>query len=212
MPHTTNIFKKIFENDLHKEKIKIIFQYSLMLIASVIAGGAFTYLLENEFLLQVSYRMSVHFEIPFANCAGITEVIQTILQYSLPELIGILTLCVFSFSAITDFIADLILVYEGFHSGFSALLLYQMKAASVGYYPKTGHVGTFVLFKGIILVCFFLYAFRITLYSHDGRQWNETGRAVFSMRMLAMILIRTVAFSGLILLLNSLYGVLIFLL
>ena len=51
--------KRILSNDFQIERIKILVQFLLMLLASLVAGGIFTEFLNAELFLSLSQRVSI---------------------------------------------------------------------------------------------------------------------------------------------------------
>lgn len=188
------------------ERFKILFQYLLVLIGSVIAGALFTFFFTENLLTQLGSNIQTHFQTIFENCNSIPQAIRLVVRYAFPELICVLLSFLFTFSMLNYLISDLILVYEGFTSGCSVFLLFRL---------NTGMLWEEILF-GItrfgILVCFSVALYRMALYSSQLKRFTETGRPMIHPRTVLRLILCTAIFGTLILLFDLLYCLLIYLL
>lgn len=210
MNHRT---RRTVSNDFQIERMKILIQFLIMLLASLLAGGIFTEFLGAEALLTLSQRVSTHFVAPFAGCMGLGDAVGAVVRYSAAELICVVVTFVFSFSVLNYLTSDLILVYRGFTFGFSACLLYRMLMMEhMGYQPGWLRFFIFVGAKGCILLGFFLYSWRAALHSYELKRLNDAGRAIWNTRVMGALILGTLAFCGLILFFNGFYCLLIFVL
>ena len=111
-----------------QEKAKIVFQFSLMVVASVLAGIFLAKLASDEVLGISIDKLCVH----FTKQSGAAMFFSNCLRACLSDLICLSILFVFSFSFVNYFATDLVLLFVGFKYGFGCALIC-LDIAAVGY-------------------------------------------------------------------------------
>lgn len=193
-------------NALEVEKTKIIFQFVLMLTASVLCGIFFTRLLSYEFLNSTLINVSRHFNAPFRGCGSFDEILSKYLEFCGCDIVCLTLLLLFSFSFINYIISDLVLIFSGFKFGMSIAVIWYFSFARIGF----GNSFTFLILRSIALVVILIYSYRMALYSLDIRKFSDNGRVVLNKKHLLSILLFTVNILGLIFIINGLYCLLIY--
>ena len=186
----------------HREQIKIIFQYSLMLLAALVAGWILPRFFP-ETLWQESYQAVIFH---FSPTASKITLIQTAYTFAKPILICIAAIFVFAFSSLNCLITDGILVYLGARIGCSLSVLYAMLRSTTTDAPSASDCFLFVLFR-LLLVAFFLsFAIRMASYSYRLRIYSREGRTLFEPKTVWALILHTLLGAAICLGLHVLYG------
>ncbi|MBQ9085867.1 MAG: hypothetical protein IJY47_01635 [Clostridia bacterium] len=196
---------------IRRERQKILFQYVLTLLISLLSGGIFVGLLSDEFFSAIVYQTSVHFELVFSNIASFSQGILLVLRYAVPDLLCIAICFIFAFSSIHCLVSDLILLFEGFTAGFSGWLMFQMEWSRTPPFANSGYLITFLLFRGSMMLGFLLYCRRTALIAMTLRQHTEVGRSVFPPRMVLILFGSALSFIGATLMITGIYTLILYL-
>ncbi len=193
------------------ETIKFFIQYLLMLIASSVAGGAFTFFLNGETYVSFFYRIYTHFSIPFSYCRNAGDVASVLLKYSAPKLIAAAMILLFSFSVLNHLATQLVLVIEGFKFGFSVCILFRLIfSPMIREYLSSFLCIIYILTCLLVLILLVRYAVDLAKYSIAVRCYTSLGRPSFSARNLTRLLICFVKYCVLLLSVYSIYSMIIF--
>lgn len=192
-------YKKLEE----QEKAKIVFQFSLTLIASVIAGIYFTRLISDAFWADSALRLYSYFKTPFENTA--IGFLKNCLRACISDILCISLMFIFSFSFVNYFATDLILLFIGFKYGLNCALI-MSGGSSIGI----GNSLSFLILKGSCLAVILLYSCRMSFYSLRLRGVWSAGRLRLDRKIIFSATIFTLAVSGVLLLIGALYSFLIF--
>ena len=87
-----------------REKTKIIFQYTLMVIAAAIAGWLLPRFFGDALWQKASQAITAHFSLPFSACEGIIDAGKLLLRYSLFQYICAIIILVASFTSWTHLV------------------------------------------------------------------------------------------------------------
>ena len=198
-------------NPVRLETAKFIIQYCLMLVASVVGGGALTYFQEQESFVSSFYRIYTHFSAPFSQCRGAVEIGMMIFRYSVPNLIGALIVLIFSFSAMNHLVTQLILILEGGKFGFSACLLFRLIASETirEYIPPFLCV-TYFLTSLLSLCLIFYYSLELAKHSLSVRCYTPLGRPSIPPKSIVKLLACFFKYCVLLLTVHSIYSIIIF--
>lgn len=189
------------------ERIKILFQYTVMLAGSVVMGMAVPSFLGDTALASIANTVTQHFDNPFSLCQTLSERIRLIAYYSLTDWILIAISFLFAFSILNYLISDVVLAYAGFRFGFSVSILYHMLRAPLQeFLIRVSHLVAFAVFKTLILICLFVYSCLLTVHSYRLKQSANHGRASIHMDLLLPLIACTLTASALIFLIHTAYG------
>ncbi len=186
------------------EKLKILFQFSIMLIASVIGGICFTALLSDT----ATQRLSQKALLSISEDIGTTLLIGKIWSISAIELICIAVLFVFSFSLVNYTVSDIALVFLGFKWGMSAAVVKLTGFESFGM----GNSLSFWILRGAILFVIFFFACKMAFFSLDIRTSSLNGRGQINSKKLVSLILFALSVAIAIWLLNGIYCFVIYIL
>ena len=196
---------------IQTETIKYLIQYLLMLVASAVGGGAFSFFLGRESYISSFYQIYTHFTLPFYNCDGAGEVASMLLKYASPKLIAAGIIFLFSFSALNHLATQAILVIEGFKFGFSATLFCRMLGlAEIREYISPYLCVLYVLASLLLLFLLLQYSVDLAKASIAIRRYTPDGRPIFSGGALARMFGLFFRYCVVALVIHSLYCMIIF--
>ncbi len=188
------------------EKTKILFQFILMLVASVIGGICFSGLLGEQAIFDLTQCLSAHFNTKVTD-ADISFLLVKVIRTSLIDLCGISVIFVFSFSFINYMITDLLLVFFGFKFGLNASVIAVSGPVSMGI----GNSLSYWLIKCGVLVIILICACKMAVRSLDmKRHSSDNGRLFFYKSTTFMLFIDTLVAIGAVLICNTLYCIFIY--
>ncbi|MBO7310048.1 MAG: hypothetical protein J6U86_01500 [Clostridia bacterium] len=187
------------------EKKKILFQFALMMISSVIGGISFIKLMSKEMLDGISESITQHFSISLSSGMTFSEYIGKYFSLCLADLTCIFILLVSSFTFINYLVTDGVLVFLGFRYGINAALL---SVTSVG----GGTSLCFWILRALILFVFFVYSCKMAFYALSFRRFTSNGRLVLNKSNLLPAFVFTATVIGFILITNGLYSIFAFIL
>lgn len=204
---------RTLSNAPQTERAKILFQFALMTVMSLIMGGAIRSFVSGDFFTASVHSVATHFEKIFINCSTAYDYIVRIALYSLSDVILLLVICASSFSILNYVISDAVLVYNGVKFGFCATLLWgfisnDLLVYNIGF---TRYL-VFVFFKSATILLILNYAYRAALYSIKFKRTDSLGRSRIKPRELFPFLVNTSAYVGMLLILNAIYCWLIYIL
>ncbi len=207
-------FSSNFRTDQERlERIKILFQFILMLVCSVIIGWLVVNSLTETFYQNSVLGVSTHFETVFINCKTFYDYIKEILLYALSDILSVFVIFVVSFSAFNYLVCDLLLVYNGLRIGTSVSFLSAFISNSIFAY----NIGllrfvVFVFFKAVVLMLMLDYAYRAALYSQKLKLTAPNGRPNVKVKVLLPFIVYTLTYIGSVIIINGVYCWLIYLL
>ena len=195
-----------------REQIKIIFQYSLMLVASVIAGGLLPRFLGDRAWQSALHAVTVHFDLSFSLPIAAKEFFYTVYTFFLPTLICVGIVGIFSFSSLNCLITDGVFVYLGMRTGCTISVLCTLFRRNM---LESLHFGffklfIFLLFKLLLLAFFMLYAVQMSKYAYRLRVYSKEGRTLFHPQTVFALLGKVILCSTVLFALHLLYGCLIY--
>ena len=196
-----------------REKTKIIFQYTLMVIAAAIAGWLLPRFFGDALWQKASQAITAHFSLPFSALEGIGVILQRVYSYFKPTLLCIILVAVFSFSSLSCLVTDCVLIYLGMRVGCSLSVLSSLAkgATIVSSPPGTVCRFLFVVFQLLLVVIFWLYSLRAAKYSYELRVYSKEGRALLPKKAVGALLLYTTLYTIMLFLLHALYGYSIYL-
>lgn len=193
-----------YKRETELEKNKIIFQFALMLIASVIGGICFSNLLSEVALEKAALRIISHFGVSSDN--GFSRLVWQYLGVCLPDIICALVLFLFSFSFVNYVVSDAVLVFLGFRYGVNSAIIKITSFSVVG----VGNSLSYWLLRAAVLTVFMIFSCRMAFYSLSLRKFSQNGRLVLDRKALLSQMIYTLTVIGLLLMINGLYCIFIF--
>ena len=195
------------------EQIKILFQFLLMIFSSVIIGAILTKLCSERYYIIAQNPVSTHFEKLFLEKKGILEVLRSIAIYSSWDMLCVLVVFFTSFSAFNYVATDILLVASGIKTGFSITFLSKYLSAPIlSYNLSVLKFSVFVFFKIILLFLLFSYSYNAAIYSLSMRYTSPNGRLKIVFPKLFTFLGVTLAYIGSIMITNSAYCWILYLL
>ena len=184
-------------NNIRLERCKIAFQFTLMVVASIICGICISRMLSDTFISTATNKICQHFftvKVPRA----FFEYFVDYLKISAFDIALITLILIFSFSFINYVISDLILVFAGIRLGFFARLI---ATSGITFADKVA----FYIFKPITMAMLFAFSLLMALHSLEIRRFSSNGRLIKNRKKLYSMLICSITFIGLILISNGLY-------
>ena len=193
------------------ERIKILFQYGFMLLGGFFIGALLPSFFSQDTQMKLADTVAQHFSLPFANCQGWLHRLSLVSYASAMDWILIGISFLFSFSVLNYLISDIVLSYIGFRFGLCISILCRLIGAECNSFVfHRSHLLSFGVFKLLIVVCLFLYSYRLTSYSYEIKQTFRNGRASIRLEHLIPLLGLTLICGILIFLIHVLYGWIIF--
>ncbi len=196
--------KRYFSLKIAKsEQAKMLFQYLLVVIVSIIAG---LFLARSTSLSFLCERAVQHFALPFYHCTSFREVSLEYLRYSLSDLICATLLLVSSFSLLNCLSSEFILAFQGLRFGVALTAVFSIH--SFGY---LGERLSLLLFRFGIISCFVFCAYHLSRFSYEFRKNLKSGRLTLSPKNTIPLFGIFLFLTSAILLFNILYCGIIFL-
>ena len=193
-------------NSEQLERSKIIFQFVLMLIASILCGVFFVQILSDSYLDNVLVNVSKHFNAPFKGHTDIDGVLSSYLAYSFSDICCIVIIYIFSFSFISYIVTDITIAFCGFRFGVGIALLWRLAFVRIGFF----NCGVFVVLRLLMLVILLIYSYKMAFYSLRIRISSTNGRAAIATKGFFSTLIFSASVSGAMLIIDGLYCLLIY--
>ena len=193
------------------ERVKILFQFLLMLICSAIIGYGIAKNISEDFYQSSMLGVSAHFETVFLNCNIFYDYLKTVLIYAVSDILSILIIFVISFSAFNYIVSDILLIYNGLRMGFSiSFLSVFVSNALFGYNIGVLRYTAFVFFKAVALTLIFDYAYRAAVYSLKFKIITPNGRPNVKIKVLFPFVVYTLTYIGSVIIINGAYCWLIY--
>ncbi|MBE6576673.1 MAG: hypothetical protein E7653_00870 [Ruminococcaceae bacterium] len=183
-------------DEIKLEKIKILFQFAIMLIASIVLGVCLARVISIDLRSTATANILRHFSPQ--GTKGVGDFLEY-LRYSAFDVIVVVLLVIFSFSFINYIISDIVIVMYGAKLGIASSLLLAI--------PEVRAFDRFVFFtfKPLLLILIVLFSYKMALFSLEIRRFSNNGRLVADRRKTLSMLLASLAFIGLILIINGLY-------
>ncbi len=202
-----NIFKTSHNiKSLNVEKIKIVFQFLLMLSASFICGICLLNIISQEAVNNAFLVICGHFTSPFEGNVSFSHKLIGYLTLCLSDILSVLLLFIFSFSFFNYFASDIVIIYQGFGFGVNASLLCCVGAAYVGVI----RIFAYILCRLLIIVALVIYACKMSCYSLSIRKFSTRGRISLNFKSFFGIFVSMIAIIGFILIVKGLYCLIIY--
>ena len=142
-------------NDRDREKARILFQFSLVTVISLIGGILFASLLSDGAIWRTSQKLLLSLNQDIPN----DHLLSKIWSVSVAETIGILLIFLCSFTRANDAVTNLALVFFGFKLGVSSSVVRLTEVSQIGFV----HALAFWTLKGailfLILYCAYMLGF-----------------------------------------------------
>ena len=193
-------------NSEQTERSKIIFQFVLMLIASILCGVFFVQILSDNYLDNALVNVSKHFNAPFKGHTDIEGILSSYLSYCFFDICCIVLIYIFSFSFISYAVTDITIAFCGFRFGMGIALLWQLAFVRIGFF----NCGVFVVLRLLMLVVLLIYSYKMAFYSLRIRISSTNGRAVIFTKGFFSTLLFSLSAVGVTLIIDGLYCLLIY--
>lgn len=193
------------------EKMKIAFQFLLMVLCSSIIGGIVSKSLSRDFYLASPGMISKHFDGIFLNCYDFLDFASYILNYAAIDIISFLVIFAVSFAVFNYVATDFVLLFGGFNFGLSVIFLSEFaNSAELGYSIGYLRYFIFVFFKLLVLVFLFDYSFKAAKISITLKKTGPIGRPRVKLKVLFPFIVQTLTYLGAVIIINGLYCFFIF--
>jgi len=191
-----------------RERLKIVFQYTLMVVASFVAGWILPRFFGDALWQDIGKTLSTHFDVPFSALDGGRAIMSAVFSYVKPTLVCIGIVAVFSFSSLSCLVSDIVLVYLGMRAGCTLSILTSAlkEDPKISYRPSSLCVFFFVLFTLLVIVIFWFYSIQAAKSSYQLRRYSKEGRAIFSKKAVGILAFHTLWCTVLLFLLHLLYA------
>ncbi len=189
------------------EKAKIIFQFSLMLVASVIGGICFSRFVGENAINGMAARLYGHFfqALPAENL--LSNFFIRLLRTVLCDILCISIIFVFSFSFINYIVTDAVLIFTGFKFGMNAAVIKLATSDTLG----VGNMLTYLLIRGVLLPIFLVFTCRMAIYSLKLRRFSgDNGRIALNTKSLFLMLRETLTMLLAVMVFNIFYCVFVY--
>ena len=185
------------------EPAKILFQYLILTVCSVIAGWC---ILRTASLSELTEQAFKHFTHPFRQCDSFEEVLSEFLAFVCSDLLCAILLLLSAFSLLNYWCSDLILAFLGLRLGGAASSLLSLRG--FGYYSER-----WMLFvtRLLITLCFVLCAYFLSRCSYEYREHLKFGKGSRSIKHTVALILPMLVLISVILIFNILYCGFIFL-
>lgn len=188
------------------ERVKILFQYFLMLFCAFVLGALIKNFLSENYIISLHEIICGHFNSDLFSYSKSAEMLIQVIKYSLSDIISVSLIFVSSFAVFNYISSDLVLIYNGIKYGFSAFFLISemftdTQIAGISFFD----VFSFILFKLSILAVLLTYSYYSAIYSSAFKRQAPNGRSVIIWKPLASYLVATLSCIGAFLMLNALY-------
>lgn len=191
---------------LEAEKAKIIFQFSLMLIVSVIGGICLAKLVRDEVSEGLSEIVCRHFLTLFTDGVELRDGVLYILRLCTADIACICIMLIFSFSFINYTVTDMVMVFCGFRFGLDVAVVFGTALKSIGGFD----FAVFVVLRAAVALVLLAYACKTAIYSLNIRRFSYNGRLIISPKSVITAFLLTLTLLGAVLFINGLYCLLIY--
>ncbi len=193
--------------EIKKEKAKIVFQFALMLVSSVVCGVCLSRLLSEATFVKIGNKIQLYFSCFFDGCNKWQDYMSSFLPLNFFDVLCVLILFIFSFSFLNYIVSDIIIILCGFSFGINLSVF-------CAFFSQIGISSSllYLICKFLILILISSYAWIMALYSLHLRRFTGNGRAIINKRTLLLVSVLTLTVLGTILMINALYCAFIILL
>ncbi len=170
------------------EKNKIIFQFTLMIIVSVVGGICFSKLLGETVLEKLTEQIINHFSSKLPSEKVLSYLTARLFKTALSDFLCIVTVFVFSFSFINYTVSDAVIVFCGFKFGINTAVIVMSKVTALGI----GNSLSYILIRGIMLAVLLRFACKMAIYALDIRRFSASNaRVIYNQRTILSMLVLT---------------------
>jgi len=198
------IFSKYRKKSADIEKAKIVFQFAVMLITSVLGGMCFSNLMSPSAIQRFTAKLYISF-----NASSVdVSFLDIFIKVALVDVICVALLFVFSFSFINYVVSDIVIIFLGFRFGMTAAII---KLSGISQIGLANSLFYWIL-KGSILFGILLYACVAAFKALELRRFGANSRPKINSRSLLHIVVSTVVAMAFILAVNGLYCLFVYIL
>ena len=193
------------------ERLKICFQFLFVLVLSCASGVILSKSISDSFYANWMFRVSTHFETIFIKCSDVFERAIAICVYSLSDILSVFLIFAVSFFVFNYTLTNVVLFYNGIKFGVSVSFLIEFfKRSETIYSIGISRLILFLSFEFVFLVVLFLYSCKMALSSSKLRGVTTLGRPNIKPKEFFLSTVKTLAYIGVILILNSSYCFLLY--
>ena len=165
-----NFVKRIrYKTVVDHEKIKIVFRFVLVLVFSFIGGVCFFKALDQETLNNLFSIVCKHFASPFGGNMIFSKKLQRYLVLCWSDILSSFILFTFSFSYISYFVSNLVIVYQGISLGISTVLLSRIGVEYISFI----HIISYLICRIVILLFLMHHACNMAHHYYKFRHFNS---------------------------------------
>lgn len=198
------IFSRHKQKGADIEKAKIVFQFAVMMVASVIGGMCFSNLLSASAIQRFTAKLYISLNATSAD----VSFLDIFIKVALVDIICVAILFVFSFSFINYIVSDIVIVFLGFRFGMNAAIIKLSGFSQIGVADSLW----FWIFKGVILFGIMLYACVAAFKALELRRFGANRRPRINTKALLHIVLSSVVAIAFTLAFNGLYCLLVYIL
>lgn len=187
------------------EKRKIIFQFILMSLTSVIAGFCFAHLL-NEDTFNGIIKTTISDFYLNSKSTSFSELLQSYFKFCLPDILCIIIGLIFTFSFINYIISDIALIFLGFKFGINSALIKMAGFNQLGILSSL----SYWLLKGCSLLIFTVYFCKLAFCSLEMKRFSRNGRVILNKKATLLSIVLTLSILGLTFIVNGIYFIFIY--
>ncbi len=198
------VFKRYSKNSTEAEKAKIVFQFAVMLILSVVGGICFSNMLTPTAIQRFTAKLYISFNASSSD----VSFLDIFSKIALVDVACVLLLFVFSFSFINYVVSDITILFCGFRFGVNSAVIKLAGFEQLGI----GNSLVFWILKGLLLLFVLLYACLAAFKSLELRKAGVSRRTTINNKSLFRIVLYTISAIIITLLIDGLYCLLIYVL
>ena len=197
-----------YKTAIDYEKIKIVFQFVSVLVFSFICGVYFLKALDQETLNALFSVVCKHFASPFGGNMIFSQKLQRYLVLCWSDILSSLILFAFSFSYISYFVSNLVVVYQGISLGISTVLLCNIGVEYISFI----HILSYLICRIVILLVLMLHACNMAHYFCKLRHINSSSKARIKLNSKELLLAfsQTISTIGAVFIIKAFYSIAIY--
>ena len=193
---------------LNAEKIKILFQFSLMLCISFVGGIMFSNLFSEHLYNNALHKITAHFNYSYSILSNDLNIVFSYLKFCIWDILCVFIIFAFSFSFVNYVISDLILVANGFKLGISLSVIWKLTFVRIGFINCL----LYVAYNLVLLPLLLIYTYKMAVNSISLKKVSNVGRIIVNRSVFIKMMISSLSFLGLVFIIDGIYFLLIYIL
>ena len=189
-------------NDLDRKKAKILFQFSLVTVISLIGGILFTALLSDN----ATWRLSQKLLLSLSQAICYDRLLAKIWSISVWEILGISIIFLCSFTRAKYAVTNLVLIFFSFKLGVSSSIMRLTEISKLGFVPPLA----FWVLKGFVVFLVLYYGYMLGFISLKSNSQAALGVKYPNLKRYAIKTLFALLIALCVLLINAIYCFIIY--